>query len=473
LSLKIRENSPTLTHISSPTLSNRLDNYREDDYADIDNADIDNTDDLIDMDASVITYVPPHQQALLDILPHRYAHSFMEAIIANEQRHAPSPNSSRLLAEDKLGIEVECVAMLAQRTTSELRSILENDPRGLNDLRQPDRRILSPDPVIYINYLVTRDRKGFPIGEYKTLLAGLMLGAGLPMPPELDGIITTPMEEFTRRIRIAYSTLGKTRTFFDTTHNSFEGHVRELVDYHLHVILPDAERQRRLIDGVLLPVTHILLPGEVGLASWGYDRCDQHRKWKGSSPDHFRLIQIVARILWPNDGWDLYQVFVFEMIRHPQAAIGESLASVLCGSYKALGGVNVQQAGKSQTGITAIDENGWTGAILRARDSHTWTNMQENLRAMEQRVEVAILAQNQRRYRQERQQEYDQLQAETFELWEELTASLDEAHAQDRTLGDKLHEVQDRIKTDQEQKEKLDRADEAAERLWDALKTYR
>jgi hypothetical protein len=418
-----------------------------------------------DEDEVVVTYIPHHQQELLDLLPNRWSPPFFNKILSQDHFYGPSNTSTALSNRDQCF--ADSMVLLSQRTTEELELILQNRiPLGRHQLRRPGNDVLTKDPTIYINYIVDVNKLGIPIDEFPLFLAGLIIWADIEMPDELSGVCTRDKAYMRQRVESKYTTAGRTKTFLQTVN---EGTLREklweFVRYYLDDVLPTAGAQKQHIDGEEFPVTHIMLPGEVGLAEIGNSRCKAHRAYS-SSPDLFRLIRLVLRVLLPR-GWDLDQVFVFEMTRASQTSIGESIASILCGSYHSTGGLNLTQAGISMTGAINLSIPTWSDVVFAMMRRQVWANMEHHqgiIKALaKSNGERARHIEDDRKYR-ERVTELEQIAVAIAQGAGAVEATVNEMTA---VMGG----VQQDIKERSERREALRVAEESLKDLGDALES--
>jgi hypothetical protein len=180
------------------------------------------------------------------------------------------------------------------------------------------------------------------------------------------------------------------------------------------------------------------------------------------SPHLFRLVQLVAKALWPGDQWQLHQVYVFELLGFSQTPIGESLASTLCGSYASFGGFNFTQAGISASGPLSMGEDDWTGAIINVRDSKTWENIKDNLKEGEKVIRHMEEAADRKR----RRRQYRELDAENVRWCQEISTKLKEIERRWSQLDVRLESVQHEDETRREVEEGEIEAGKAVRSLW-------
>ncbi|KXS94470.1 hypothetical protein AC578_6809 [Pseudocercospora eumusae] len=101
-------------------------------------------------------------------------------LIRAENKYAPSETSSRLLMHENT-MDEKMILLLARRSHRQLRMIFNNKLsqhtiRGAPErLREPSGARKAMDPVIYSNYIVTKDGLGLPMGEFRKLLAAVEL----------------------------------------------------------------------------------------------------------------------------------------------------------------------------------------------------------------------------------------------------------------------------------------------------------
>ena len=277
-------------------------------------------------------------------------------MVEAEKNKAPRPLVSRILSNES-SVREFSLFTVAQPANDVIRSVLDNTlpQRALGGLqiRQPSPLATwhnTPDPVIYLNYLADKNGQGLSCVEFEQFLEAYEMAARLePLTDDFDvnGV------SLRKGIDAEFSkNRSKAARFFDQLSNetTMKTAVQGIVAANRSYVLPAARRQN---------IDHIMFKAEVGWSYKGYERCGQHARLDITSPDAFRLAQLVARHLHPTRGFRLHQFILLDIVQANQAAIGESIASQLCASYIAYGGFNVEQAGISATGAWQGSSEDW------------------------------------------------------------------------------------------------------------------
>lgn len=77
-------------------------------------------------------------------------------------------------------------------------------------------------------------------------------------------------------------------------------------------------------------------------------------------------------VLYPNDGYHLEQVYMFDLVHEGEAEIGENMGTILAAAYGSIGGVNLEQAGYSQTAFHELTLEDWRAIAskVKRKDNH-------------------------------------------------------------------------------------------------------
>lgn len=351
----------------------------------------------------VKTYVSEEQERMLQAFgddgedPNFGA--LIKTILEIEKDKAPKPDISRLL-----GLEYApnvMTGLLWQRSPKEIRCILRNElpqeMRGslLGEMRRP--AVVDSgngyDPVIYDNFIVDKNFLGVPIAEYDKFLTAVEMAAGLDVPHQRNqGLDAATVVSGVRTIYRTIRGLSRDADFFkEFSNEELRDNARSWVAHHRGTVLPRAEQQQ---------VSHITTPAEVGLSSKGYKRCGVHRNLEPGSPHLFRLVQLVLRGLFPSHGFHLEQVYLFELIQEGQGEIGESMGTILSAGYGSMGGLNFEQAGISQTGLTTMNLDHWKAVAAAAKPNEASGRLRHirgNILAEETMLKAAITEQEEKR----------------------------------------------------------------------------
>lgn len=327
------------------------------------------------------TYVSEEQQRMLDAFgddgeePNFGA--LVKTILEIENEKAIKPDCSRLLGLSHAPAVM--TNLLWQRSPDEIRSFLRNDiPQQLQGsllgaLRRPahDYTGDSYDPVIYNNFIVDKDFLGVPTVVYDKLLTAVEMAAFIDVPAHRDfdmipEVVRDEVKAKYREIRSRYRKLPwivpGSDFYSEFSHEELKKNALSWVSYNRRIVLPRAKEQQ---------ISHIAIPAEAGLSSKGYSRCKVHRYLEPGSPHLFRLVQMILTVMAPRHGFHLEQVYIFDLVQEGQGEIGESMASIISASYVTMGGLNFEQAGLSQSGLTEMNLNHWKQVARNARPGQT------------------------------------------------------------------------------------------------------
>lgn len=259
-------------------------------------------------------------------------------------------------------------------------------------IKKPDRRPSKDkfEPFVYINCIADKDGLGLSPNDYELYLDALQFAADFEPS---DGQITKtnnakfnhpvnrrPMEQSIERL-YQNDRQGGTVSFTNTTGTKFKEQVLNYV----------AANRARLDLAISEGVTNITPSFETGWSIYGSLRCTHHFKRDKSSPDHFRLAQLILLHLFPNRGFQLHQYILFHVFEVNQAPIGESIGTLLCGGYAKDGGFNSVAAGVQVTDVVKPVTTQWlqhrTSEVCKEciatiqRNADSWTDGYKKLAA--------------------------------------------------------------------------------------------
>lgn len=100
-------------------------------------------------------------------------------------------------------------------------------------------------------------------------------------------------------------------TFIDGTKSTMPKNIRDYV----------AKNRIRLAAAISQGITHIMLSIETGWTNVGPERLIDHERCRVSSPDHFRMAQLVLCHLFPGRGFQLPQFVLLDIFDPYQAAV--------------------------------------------------------------------------------------------------------------------------------------------------------
>ena len=179
-----------------------------------------------------------------------------------------------------------------------------------------------------------------------------------------DNIKTGVNLEFQRH-RTGYA------NFFISCRSTWKANVKKFVE----------ENRKMLEEAKAQHCNHIMFKPETGWACHGYRRCHEH-KTLTSSPDVFRLAQLLLSYLFPDKGFKLHQYMVFDVLDVDHADIGESIGSQIGASYSTYGGFNAAQAGISVTSAKKMTGGDWITVRRNAIQKNYMRYFKGNIQAM-------------------------------------------------------------------------------------------
>ncbi|KAI6852116.1 hypothetical protein KC323_g9513, partial [Hortaea werneckii] len=361
-----------------PTLSSWL-NKNESDISDLTEPEYEDADLM----AVEPIYLPERQREILDALMQKDFFLAIDRIEQAERDTAVDYRNSRI-GRGKAWHD-HALFLLAERHPDVLSSMI--------DLTLPQRYLVDPrferlvripgnpktwdgyrDPVIYAQYIADKNGRGLSCADMKLLMGALSAAAGLESDP--NGLYTVKGVTIQKGINNQLTQIRKKKAhgFLDEVDKAqqipaMEAVVEEVVKIYTTKIIPEAQKAG---------IDHVMLRPEVGWSAWGYKRCLHHSNLTNGSPPAFRLAQLVARHLFPTRGFRLHQFILFDVVQDEQAGIGESVGSILMGSYWTDGGWNVEQAGISQTDSWTMTAKDWKEIQSLAHQKYL-THMEDNI----------------------------------------------------------------------------------------------
>lgn len=308
-----------------------------------------------------------------------------------EQQNAPDWNNSEFNIR-QTDWKHDALSLLLELRRDVLVSILDNTfpQRALGDLRgelrDPATSNKSVDPLIYINYIADRDGRGIPTAEFPKFLATLEVAAGLPCADaalyELEQrAVRANMDHAYRQFhKFNNKRLPFFATILSKQANALQNSTRSYV----------AQQRIRYTEAVRQGVSHIAFHGEVGLSRNGNDRCKDHKKmYITLTPPLLAVLQIAARTMFPQKGFQLYQYVLFRVFKASQLKIGESVGSQVGASYITCGGINSAQAGV-QGDADDLKTSQWDdicdNMIARGDVRHVEKNLEEYHAYLDRRI---------------------------------------------------------------------------------------
>ena len=304
----------------------------------------------------------------------------LSAIKQAERARAPNRNASRITTNINPGWERSALFLLLQLNQEVLRAAMNDTlpSRAMSDLkpfvrdlnRQMARSTDAGDPVIYANWLADRLGRGLSIGDYSTFIAAMESSVGLTTG---DGYkFNNQGRDLVAGINLIHAGASGSRAKLIPTGElgELKTTMAEFVKYNRNVVLNKA-RQRN--------DTEIMVRAEVGWSICGHRRAGEHNKLTQLSPAIFRIAYCVLQHLFPTRGFRMHQYVLFEITREDEAAIGESIASHLAGSYLKYGGFNVSQAGITVGKVWSASIN-WKSVALCALNADYFKNFEQNMK---------------------------------------------------------------------------------------------
>ncbi|TKA80232.1 hypothetical protein B0A55_04142 [Friedmanniomyces simplex] len=401
-----------------------------------------------------------------------------------ESRIAIKSHASRLLHRGDW--YADTMYLLTQLPPDVLRAFTRNEvpQRAMRELRTAIRQVgdngAERDPVIYANFCADKDGKGVPIDRFDELLTAIerVTGNAEKGVASLEG----SQEDWERKVNTAYTTRGAQRTlagnilFFDSLKSGAKND-----DERQHARRELAKRARLFVDvnrAVMLPrarragVSHVALQGEVGLAVNGDQRLLSHVKVGSDSPALFRLVQLLLQIMFPSGIFRLHQVKVFTLTKASQAEIGETVASLLCGSYTEVGGMNAEQPGFSQSGITELHRAHWDAVTNTVSEKGFLRFQKGNLEAYSRRLRERTAAEKEQLLQHRRVAKFQENKAKLAEEQRKTAYAADSVQSQIEDVNEQLDTLgsafADRQQVDAEHQASL----EAMQELWAAIKPH-
>lgn len=408
--------------------------------------------------------------------------ALVDMMMKIEAKWAIKPEISRLL--QRSGADQDSLVLLMQRSPDEIKSILNGtltqDVFGAlaGRVREPSAPPASSaqrsvyEPVIYAGYIVDKEGKGIPTSRFDEFLCYMAGAVGLEaISPQL------PLNESQLRncIDQVYAQLsGRSSNFFaEIDANGMQAlrdKVETFVNVHRQVTLPSAQQQH---------LSHVVLPPDVGISARGWQDCAEHKAATlETSPNLFRLTQLVARVMFPGKFADIGQFYLFEVTLASQGEVGKTIASLLCGSHSNMGGFNSEQPGISEDRIEAMSLTQWKEAVSYLDDNHGFlSKWDRNMAAYTHRLNVSLAHEEKiaadAREQRELQAEGDATCRDIDRLLVEVSATLATIDKQKQDVEAKYQQLKAVIAEDRENRHRMEADLAALNELGEALNGLR